>query len=845
MTEDLSFGKWLRQRRRMLDLSQQALADQATCARITLSRIEADTLKPSKELALLLLEKVGIPQNERDQWVRFARGLSGLPSQESQPYPRNNLPASLTTFIGREKEQAEIINLTRKYRLITLTGPGGVGKTRLSIKVGEQALGDYANGVWLAELASLNNPALLPLTILALFGIAVQSNTSHSEILSNFLRPKTILLILDNCEHLLEACAQLADTLLKNCPNLKILATSRESLGITGEAVYSVPSLDLPDLDQLLENFREYESVSLFEERAQLAKLDFSLTLENASSVAQICQRLDGIPLAIELAAAHVNMLSTEQIAARLNESFNLLTGGSRTALPRQQTIRTSIDWSWNLLTDSERSVLCCLSVFAGGWILESAEFVCSENGIEKNQVAELLSYLVAKSLVVANQASGRERRYHLLETIRQYADEKLGESRKKETIRTRHLKYFLKVSEEIEPGLIGPHQVDWFARTDDEVHNLRAALGWAIQTDVEAGLYIASRLWLFWIRFNILEGTHLLSEFLQKPESRAYARARAKALYVQGEILYLLQQFDAGHTCAMECLELFRVCGDQQGEADGLLLLGWVSPNVPERVKPNQQALALARSLGDTRRQARALWQLGWYDQHKLRFAYWEEAIALYRQLEDWRVLASILGAMGSFLVLDGNTESAKKYLDESSMLFHQLNTSSGKGFLLEAYFQIAMMQGDYEQARTHMQEDMTTAKATGNRMGYLWSRARLGYLALWEGNLAEARSILADVIGDFQKDKYEIGIAFTLERIANLNVLTSSPERAARLIGFADATREKINDMRWRVEQDYVDRDIAVIVAKIGNTAFEKAYEEGHEMTLDEAVALALGEN
>src|SRR5215213_11994275 len=278
MIEVFSFGKWLRQRRRMLDLSQQALADQSGCARITLSRIEADTLKPSKELAQILLKKLGIPEFERPPWILFARGLSGFPAQpidSSASQPSTNLPASLTTFIGREKEQADIIKHIRKYRLVTLTGPGGVGKTRLSIKVGEQVSADYVNGVWLVELASLNDPALLPQTVMTLFGMVAQTNISPTEILINFMRAKTILLILDNCEHLIEACAQLADTLLKNCPNLKILVTSRESLGITGEATYPVPSLGLPDLEQLLEKFRDYESVRLFEERAQLAEAGF------------------------------------------------------------------------------------------------------------------------------------------------------------------------------------------------------------------------------------------------------------------------------------------------------------------------------------------------------------------------------------------------------------------------------------------------------------------------------------------------------------------------------------------------------------------------------------------
>src|SRR5919106_4083265 len=414
MQEEISFGIWLRKQRRALDLTRQAFANHVGCAEVTLRRIEAGTLKPSKELTSIILEKLNIPEAERPQWISFARGLSGFPSQSSPSSNKSNLPAPLTTFIGREKEQSDVVRLLRKHRLVTLTGSGGVGKTRLSIKVGEQVLGNYADGVWLVELASLSNPVLIAQTFAALFGLSAQSAIPFIDLLINFLRAKSVLLIVDNCEHLLDACAQLIDTLLKSCPHLKILATSREPLGITGEAIYLVPSLELPDLQQVIDTFRDFESVHLFEERAQLAQFDFSLTLENAASVAQICQRVDGIPLAIELAAAKVGILSTEQIAKQLDESFNVLTGGSRTALPRHQTLRASMNWSWGLLTEAEQTLMRQLSVFAGGWTLEAAQAVCG------GDVFELSNSLLKKSLIVMHQESEGERRYRFHETIRQ-----------------------------------------------------------------------------------------------------------------------------------------------------------------------------------------------------------------------------------------------------------------------------------------------------------------------------------------------------------------------------------------------------------------------------------------
>lgn len=311
LSEEISFGQWLRQRRRMLDLTQQGLADEVGCARITLRRIESGALKPSKELAQILLEKLGLPEMERPRWIQFARGYSDFPARlvdSIASKPLTNLPASLTSFIGREKERAEILKLISKYRLVTLVGPGGVGKSRLSLKAGEQIVGDYTHGVWLVELAPILDPSLIPRSTAIAIGLRDEPQRPVIDMLSDYLSEREMLIILDNCEHLLDACAQLVDTLLKRCPNLKILATSREALGVLGEAVYHVPSLGLPDLQQLLETFRDYESVRLFEERAQLTQMNFSLTMENISSVAKICKHLNGIPLAIELAAARVSM---------------------------------------------------------------------------------------------------------------------------------------------------------------------------------------------------------------------------------------------------------------------------------------------------------------------------------------------------------------------------------------------------------------------------------------------------------------------------------------------------------------------------------------------------------
>jgi len=845
MKKELSFGTWLYHQRRALDLTRKALASQVGCAEVTLRRIENGALKPSKELAYILLEKIGVPESERAQWVQFARGLTEYPEQPPASSPSKsltNLPSLLTTFIGREKAQAEIIQHVNKYRLVTLTGSGGVGKTRLSIQVGNQLSAEYPNGVWLLELASLNDPALLPQTVSQVFGIAAQSDISLIELLINFLRAKTTLLILDNCEHLLDACAQLADTLLKNCPNLKILATSREPLDITGEAVYRVPSLDLPDLRQILENFRDYESVRLFDERARLAQTDFSLTMDNASFVAQICSRLDGIPLAIELAAAKVNSLSTKEIAEQLEESFNLLTGGSRTALPRQQTIRASINWSWGLLGASEQTFMRQLSVFAGGWTLESARAVCD------GDVLGLINSLVKKSLIAAKQAhpefdrrAGSETRYHFHQVVHQYAREKLTEAGEEGNIRIRHLHYFLGLTQQAETALRGPMQAEWLARMGDELHNIRAALEWADKTNaVEAGLYLFGRLGRFWY-YDLQEAQRWAEKFILNVESNTDPRARIKALNTQGHILDGMEQSALARSAGEESLALCCACGDQRGEVDALILLGFLGGKID--VELLQKALALSKTLGDLHRQADVLLALGWDHSGPQRArAYWEEAVALFRQLEDWGSLIDGLSALGWYILLNGDIKTAQELLDEALELNQRFKNRARSEWIFMSYGRIALMRGDYKQARSFLQEGMNWAEASGSRQPYNWFRSYLGYVALREGNVMEARQIFAECAQAFQKNTNAIGVVFALEGMAGVCVSAGKPEQAAQLIGWSDATRGKIGDTRALLEQADVDRDSAAIAAKMGSSAFRAAYDAGREMTLEDAIVLAL---
>jgi predicted ATPase/DNA-binding XRE family transcriptional regulator len=846
MTEDISFGKWLRQRRRLLDLTQQAFADLVGCARSTVRRIEANDLKPSKELALILLDKLNIPESERTEWVRFARGLATTPQKSIPAFIHSrhstNMPAALTSFIGRENEQNEIINLIAKNRLVTLAGAGGIGKSRLAQQVGEELLNDYPHGIWLVSLDSLSDPLLVSQTVASVFDIREEPNRPAIEILKNVLRQKTMLLILDNCEHLLTACVQLIKTLLIHCPDLKTVVTSREVLNMEGEAMHYLSSLSIPENDDLMpEETSEYESVRLFEERAALALSSFRLTKQNAQTVGQICRRLDGIPLAIELAAARVDILQENEILKQLNHCFDLLANNRRAVLARHQTMRASMDWSWELLTLPEQTFMRQLSVFAGGWTLESAQTVCEGDALN------LTSALVKKSLIMVNQEPKHETRYRFHEIVRQYAREKLTRAHEEENFRNRHLKCFLQFSEKAESALRGPTQIEWYARLNEERDNIRATLEWADQTDVEAGLYLSSRLLRSWESMNFREGNYWLSKFLQKPESHAYPSARAKALCAHGRVLDFLEQLDAARSSAQECLALYRALGDRQGEVDGLLRLAWETRDPTEKLELIQQALALAQSLGDMRRQADALGHLGWLGQGDwaVRFVHWKKAIALTRQLGDWLALANRLFTTGWFLILNGNVESAQKHLDEASVLYQQLNPKLGEAKFLPAYGQIALLQSNFEKARACFQKQAKICAEVGNRLDYLWARVHLGYVALREGDFNQAYHNFAETAYNFQNDHNIEGVIFTLEGMAGLYVATDKPVIAARLIGWADALRKQTKDRRPLLEQTDVDQIIAACLVTMGEVAFSDAYDEGQAMTLDEAVVYALTES
>lgn len=598
------------------------------------------------------------------------------------PLGPNNLPAPLTSFVGRERAIAEVCGLLGGTRLLTLTGAGGCGKSRLALEVARARLAGFPNGVWSVEFAALSDAGLVPHAVAAALGVTEHADRAVTDTLAGALRDTTLLLVLDNCEHLLSACAGLAGALLRECPAMRILATSREPLGVAGETIWRVPSLTVadpvhpPPHDRLA----QFEAVRLFAERAAAARPGFQVTADNARAVAQVCYRLDGIPLAIELAAARVRALSVEQIAARLDDRFHLLSGGSRTALARHRTLRAAMDWSYDLLTERERTLLARLSVFAGGWTLEAAETVCADDGIDAPEIVDLLTSLVDKSIVLAEIRDG-EARYELLETVRQYGEEHLNDAGTAASIRRRHRDWYLALAEQGSAELDGPQQKAWLDRMDREYANLRGALDWSRGTaaEVEPGLRLAVHLQRFWeMRAYYAEARAWLESMIAAGRT-AEPGLRARALNTAGILAY--RQGDYRRTAAL--------CSS---------------------------ALSLAEQYDDAHAAAQALHSLahvrqsnGEYDQATDMMA---RSVHLYEQVNYRRGQANSVDCLGEIARSKGDYERTEMLTQRAMKLYEEVGEARGRSHLLHNLAYIRLHQGRIAEARELFRESLVCAR-------------------------------------------------------------------------------------------------------------------------------------
>ena len=659
----------------------------------------------------------------------------------------SNIPVPLTSFIGREKELKEITKLLSSSRLVTLTGPGGVGKTRLAIQTANDSIKKFKDGVFWVGLVGLSDGNLIPQEIAQSLNVREASDEPLLETLKMYLKSKDVLLVIDNCEHMIRDCAQYAEQLLAACPRLKILATSIEALGLFNETIWQVPSLPLPEIQQhSLEELREFASIALFNERAKSAKSSFSLDETNVASVAQICRRLDGIPLAIELAAARIKLLSIDEIAARLNDRFSLLTSGSRTAIPRHQTLRATIDWSYELLTEPERVLLRRLSVFASGFTLEAAEAVCSQ-GIKQSDILDLLGRLVDKSLVIVEDVSKiHETRYRLLETIRQYALERLVETGEAPIIRDGHLGFYLALAEKSEPYIFSAESAIWVSRLDKELDNIRAAMDWSTNSGkAVAALRIAGSLVYFWWTHGFLasEWHDRIQRALALPEGRERTWARAKAL-------------------------------------NGIGSSYWADANPTDRRPQLEEALRIGKELGDRWNIATALRNLGALN--TIRGNYSEARLFLEQALEAWQAMGGEgkLGYAISVAFL-GDVELSCNQLEKARSLYNKsvaglrepdVGDNNFLGYPLRRLGQLAWREGNYVHAISFCKESLRLNYEVSDPRGVMCCVAGFAAIAVAQGKFERAAELMAAVetqlvtigIGLWYMDKMEYERNLTL---------------------------------------------------------------------------------
>ena len=612
--------------------------------------------------------------------------------------PRHNLPLELTTFIGRRRELAELPRLLASSRLLSLTGAGGAGKTRLAVRLASDLVKDFADGVWLVDLSSLSAPDLVPQTIATVLGIRERPQRSVREALQENLRQRHLLLVLDNCEHLVDACADLAEALLRGAPALSILATSREALGVPGETVCRVPSLSLPEALPSLsaQGLLDFEATRLFIERATAIEPGFMPTPENIPLVADICRRLDGIPLAIELAAACIAVLSVEQINTRLQDRFRLLTGGRRTAVARQRTLEATVDWSYQLLSDVERQLFSRLSVFPAGWTLDAAEKICGGDGIQASDVLDLLSRLVSKSLVsVENEVAG-ERRYRVLETVRQYARERLMHVGAADRLRDRHFEFFFSEFRGVMPILRGPRQLQCLQRVRIEQENVRAALEWALTSSAlaEKGVELAGALFWFWMKRGLFEEGKLWLERALAVAVQAPGPLRARALIGLAHMHYFEGRYAETEAQATEALSLGHQDGDAWVVSFALFLQGLAALGVGDLDKAAaraQEAREAADASGEGVQHIGPLFVLAnvalLSGDHDRAQRFYDESIEVSRRGGDMWSLGSSLSSAAALRIIRGDLEQARAQASEALSLCQELEDARGIACSLEAF--------------------------------------------------------------------------------------------------------------------------------------------------------------
>jgi predicted ATPase/DNA-binding XRE family transcriptional regulator len=797
-----SFAELLRRLRAEARLTQEELAEAAGLSARSVSDLERGINRTAQRgTAVLLADALRLSGPRRERFIAAARGKAG-------PTPRDNLPPELTVFIGRDTEAADVRALAESCRLVTLAGPGGAGKTRLALHVAAGQLGVPGDGVWLVELALVSRDDDVGAAVAGSLGIPLQLGRPALDVLADALAPQDVIIVLDNCEHIVSNCAKVADTLLRRCPKLRLIATSREPLSIAGETVYRVPSLSLPSADDdSVAAAQSSDAVRLLAERAGAQGVSIPLTDDTVPLVASVCRRLDGMPLAIELAAARLRSMSVRELSDRLDQRFQLLTGGSRTALPRQQTLQAAIGWSYSLLSAAEQTLLRRLSVFAGPFDLRAAETVCGFGEIAAGQVASLLGSLVDKSLVVAD-TDEQIARYRLLETIRLFAAELLADADGEDEGRAgdAHCAHYLAIVEEADAHMVGSDQGYWFARLDADYTNVRSAVRHAASNPAGTTqlLRFGIALWRYWtVRPGTDEAGALLVSALRRPEAEADPVLFASALTATS-LFTIFSDPQTSLQFAQRGVALARTLDDEELLIHSLAMLCFASYFGGEPARARESAA---------------------------------EAVERARQLGD-----DVLLGLSLYTFLLASESTSKPLYAEAIACTERSGDLRINAYLHNEAGLAALESGDIATAKAHLEAGIRAAAAIGDL--HLAMSANLGLVHRVERDIDGARSVLEEVLRAGRRIGSIRATAFAVLGLACLAADLAEWRRAAMLHGVAQAMRDQTGLLWEPFDARYRQQSLALIGAALGPEQLQLAYDEGLALSYDAAIELALSE-
>jgi non-specific serine/threonine protein kinase len=733
-------------------------------------------------------------------------------------------------------------------RLVTLASTGGSGKTRLALQTAAEVIDEYESGVWFVDLAAVNDPALLTAAVIEALGIKEQSKKTTEETLIDFLKEKEILILLDNCEQLVHACADLTERLLSSCHKLKIIATSREALNCKGEMTYRIPPLTMPDPNShdTPEQLTQYESVRLFIERALAVNPLFRVNNGNAPALAGVCLRLDGIPLAIELAAARTKVLSVEKIYERLDDRFRFLTGGKRTALPRQQTLRALIDWSYDLLAEEERILWSRLSVFSGGWTLEAAEEICSGEAISKNEMLDLLSQLTEKSVIIYDES--RER-YRMLESIKQYGIEKLPDGY---GMFLRHLNYFLEFSEKAEPELRSENAKFRLDKIEADHNNFIAAIDWSVNNEnTEKGGRIAAALGEYWSTAgHYSTGIRLIKNTLQSSNTLTKP-LEGRLLFWIGVFKWSQGDYEQAKKYSEESLAISKEIGDKKGIVAAMNSLGSIAyyqGDYEQDKKYSEESLAISKEIGDKKGIAISMNSLGniayYQGDYEQARKHYKESLAFSKEIGDNKVIAVSLNNLAYIANYQGDYEQARKYSEDSLFYGKEIGDKNVIAVSMTNLGITASNQGDYEEAGKYLKESLAIRKEIGNKRGIAISLNCLGNVSFSQEEYEQAEIFYKESLATYKAIGDKNGIVESMNNLGKVFFNQGDYDLTATLLS---ASEEIIESTGSVIDRDFLarkDETISKLVKHLSDDEFKKYWEEGKNLTLEEACQLAMND-